>query len=118
MRYGSKRSYNKRYYKSNSKRNYKKNPTTRTLNKKIKKMQKQQELKYNDNWEKIQACNAPSGTFPLSLPRLLNGLQLGTSAIERIGSALTATSLSLEDLCMYLIYKLLRMKMIYQEYLW
>ena len=36
MRYGSKRSYNKRYYKSNSKRNYKKNPTTRTLNKKNK----------------------------------------------------------------------------------
>ena len=94
MGYGSKRSYNKRYYKSNSKRNYKKNPTTRTLNKKIKKMQKQQELKYNDNWEKIQACNAPSGTFPLSLPRLLNGLQLGTSAIERIGSTVTATSLS------------------------
>ena len=50
MRYGSKRSYNKRYYKSNSKRNYKKNPTTRTLNKKIKKMQKQQEIKYRD-WE-------------------------------------------------------------------
>ena len=94
MRYGSKRSYNKRYYKSNSKRNYKKNPTTRTLNKKIKKMQKQQEIKYNDNWEKIQACNVPSGTFPLSLPRLLNGLILGTSAIERIGSAVTATSLS------------------------
>ena len=94
MRYGSKRSYNKRYYKSNSKRNYKKNPTTRTLNKKIKKMQKQQEIKYNDSWEKIQACNVPSGTIPLSLPRLLNGLQLGTSAIERIGSAVTATSLS------------------------
>ena len=54
MRYGSKRSYNKRYYKSNSKRNYKKNPTTRTLNKKIKKMQKQQELKYNDNWERYK----------------------------------------------------------------
>ena len=94
MKYGSKRSYNKRNYKSNSKRNYKKNPTTRTLNKKIKKMQKQQELKYNDNWEKIQACNAPSGTFPLSLPRLLNGIPLGTSVIERIGSAVTATSLS------------------------
>ena len=94
MKYGSKRSYNKRYYKSNSKRNYKKNPTTRTLNKKIKKMQKQQEIKYNDNWEKIQACNVPSGTYPLSLPRLLNGLILGTSAIERIGSAVTATSLS------------------------
>ena len=94
MRYGSKRSYNKRYYKSNSKRNYKKNPTTRTLNKKIKKMQKQQEIKYNDNWEKIQACDVPRGTIPLSLPRLLNGLQLGTSAIERIGSAVTATSLS------------------------
>ena len=94
MNYGSKRNYRKRYYKSNSKRNYKKNPTTRTLNKKIKKMQKQQEIKYNDNWEKIQACNVPSGTFPLSLPRLLNGLQVGTSAIERIGSAVTATSLS------------------------
>ena len=57
-------------------------------------MQKQQELKYNDNWEKIQACNAPSGTFPPSLPRLLNGIPLGTSVIERIGSAVTATSLS------------------------
>ena len=43
---------------------------------------------------KIQACNVPSGTYPLSLPRLLNGLILGTSAIERIGSAVTATSLS------------------------
>ena len=94
MRYGSKRSYNKRYYKSNSKRNYKKNPTTRTLNKKIKKMQKQQELKYVDNWEKIEAAADPSPTLPSSLPVLLNGIRLGTSAIERIGSAVTATSLS------------------------
>ena len=94
MRYGSKRSYNKRYYKSNSKRNYKKNPTTRTLSKKIKKMQKQQEIKYVDNWETIQACNQPSATFPMSLPRLLNGLHVGSSVIERIGSAVTATSLS------------------------
>ena len=94
MKYGSKRSYNKRYYKSNSKRNYKKNPTTRTLNKKIKKMQKQQEIKYIDNWEKIEARNEPNASFPKSLPVLLNGLILGTSAIERIGSAVTATSLS------------------------
>ena len=94
MKYGSKRSYNKRYYKSNSKRNYKKNPTTRTLNKKIKKMQKQQELKYNDNWKLIKAAADPSATLPLSLPVLLNGITLGTSAIDRIGSSVTATSLS------------------------
>ena len=55
-------------------------------------MQKQQEIKYNDNWEKIQACNVPSGTFPLSLPRLLNGIQVGTSAIERIGSEIGRAS--------------------------
>ena len=94
MNYGSKRNYRKRYYKSNSKRNYKKNPTTRTLNKKIKKMQKQQEIKYVDNWEKIEASHEPQATYPDSLPRLLNGLHLGTSAIERIGSAVTATSLT------------------------
>ena len=94
MNYGSKRNYRKRYYKSNSKRNYKKNPTTRTLNKKIKKMQKQQEIKYVDNWEKIEASHEPQATYPDSLPRLLNGLHLGTSAIDRIGSAVTATSLT------------------------
>ena len=77
MKYGSKRSYNKRNYKSNSKRNYKKNPTTRTLNKKIKKMQKQQELKYNDNWERYKHVMRQVSTFPLSIPRLLNGIPLG-----------------------------------------
>ena len=59
-----------------------------------KKIQKQQEIKYTDNWEKIEACNVPSATFPNSLPVLLNGLQVGTSVVERIGSAVTATSLS------------------------
>ena len=57
-------------------------------------MQKQQEIKYVDNWEKIEAAADPSSTLPSSLPVLLNGLRLGTSAIERIGSAVTATSLS------------------------
>ena len=57
-------------------------------------MQKQQEIKYVDNWEKIEARNEPNASFPKSLPVLLNGLILGTSAIERIGSAVTATSLS------------------------
>ena len=94
MKYGSKRSYNKRYYKSNSKRNYKKNPTTRTLNKKIKKMQKQQELKYHDSWKLIEAAAEPSASLPASLPVLLNGIPLGTSSIDRIGSSVTATSLS------------------------
>ena len=74
MKYGSKRSYNKRNYKSNSKRNYKKKSTTRTLNKKIKKMQKQQELKYNDNWKRYKHVIKKVSTFPLSLPRLLNGM--------------------------------------------
>ena len=94
MKYGSKRSYSKRNYKYNSKRNYKKNPTTRTLDKKIKKIQKQQEIKYIDNWEKIEASHEPKATYPDSLPRLLNGLQIGTSAIDRIGSSVTATSLT------------------------
>ena len=57
-------------------------------------MQKQQEIRYVDNWEKIEARNEPHASFPKSLPVLLNGLMLGTSAIERIGSAVTATSLS------------------------
>ena len=82
MRYRSKRSYNKRYYKSNSKRNYKKNPTTRTLNKKIKKMQKQQEIKYVDNWAEIEAANEPQATNPDSLPRsIVTGKQIGRAHV-------------------------------------
>ena len=57
-------------------------------------MQKQQELKYNDNWEKIQACNAPSGTFSTIYTQVIKWYTLGTSVTERIGSAVTATSLS------------------------
>ena len=51
-------------------------------------------MRYVDNWEKIEASHEPKATYPDSLPRLLNGLQLGTSVINRIGSAVTATSLT------------------------
>lgn len=94
MKYGSKRSYNKRYYKSNSKRTYKKNPTTKSLSKKIKKIEKRQELKYFDRWIEISASNKADGSTPGSGPELLNDLITGTDQLTRIGGDVTATSLS------------------------
>ena len=72
---------------------YRRAPSNYQLNKKIKKLEDEQEIKYKDIWHTITATRTPDVQGQVFL---LNGTQVGPYATgERIGSQIRATSLQL-----------------------
>lgn len=72
---------------------YRHAPSNYQLNKKIKKLQEEPEIKYKDAWHTISATRTPDSQGQVFL---LNGTQVGPYATgERIGSQIRATSIQL-----------------------
>ena len=72
---------------------YRRAPSNYQLNKKIKKLEDEQEIKYKDIWHTISATRTPDVQGQVFL---LNGTQVGPYVTgERIGSQIRATSLQL-----------------------
>ncbi|AXH74935.1 MAG: capsid protein [Circoviridae sp.] len=82
---GSKRSMRRRPFSTRRR----KGPTVKTVNRKVKVLQKRIELKWADVYYNQELNNSASGT----MVQLLNGLLAGTTANQRIGNEVHWTSL-------------------------